>query len=175
MLRDAHVHMTRLPSFIETVSILKSKKVTAVSSACAPWEWPILEKLSHSFENIEAAYGLHPYEIGPNYQKDLEKCLDYLKQNPDSKVGETGIDRRFPGYAPKEEQESVFIFQAKVALELKRPLIIHCVGDHFFTIDHCRCINPDTGVSFPLYFPVSLVETVDVFVAASNNYSVVDY
>lgn len=130
MLRDAHVHMTRLPSFIETVSILKSKKVTAVSGACAPWEWPILEKLSRSFENIEAAYGLHPYEIGSNYQKDLEKCLDYLKQNPDSKVGETGIDRRFPGYAPKEEQESVFIFQAKVALEFKRPLIIHCVGDY---------------------------------------------
>ena len=71
MLRDAHIHMTRLPSFIETASILKSKKVTAVSSACAPWEWPILEKLSRSFENIEAAYCIRLNWIFSNHQKDL--------------------------------------------------------------------------------------------------------
>lgn len=130
MLKDAHVHITRLPNFTQILPILKSANYLAISSACASWEWELLEKISPKFNNIEKAYGLHPMEITNSFQNDLEKCLFFIKNDPNSKVGETGIDRRFPGYAPGEEQEVAFIFQAKMALEYKRPLIIHCVGDY---------------------------------------------
>jgi TatD DNase family protein len=45
-------------------------------------------------------------------------------------VGEAGLDRRFPEYGAGELQEQWFTFQAELALELKRDLQIHCVGDY---------------------------------------------
>lgn len=129
-MKDAHVHITRLPHFLKTATILNSKGYSAVSSACAAWEWPALESLIPVFKDLTLAFGVHPAEIGPNIKADLETWRLYIENHPKSWVGEAGIDKRFSGYAPGEAQEIIFSAQAKVALEYKRPLVIHCVGDY---------------------------------------------
>ena len=44
-------------------------------------------------------------------------------------VGEAGVDKRYPGY-DDGSQDQIFLAQAGLALELKRDLQIHCVGDY---------------------------------------------
>lgn len=66
-------------------------------------------------------------QVGDNEWRNLER---FLLKYPSAKVGETGLDKRFPGYEMGGIQESVFIQQAKMARELGRDLQIHCVGDY---------------------------------------------
>lgn len=155
-MEDSHVHLTRLPHFLETANILKSKGYTAVSSACAPWEWKALESLLPILDNLTLAFGLHPAEIGPNIETDLESWRTFIKKHPKSWVGETGIDKRFPGYEPGEVQEKVLLIQAQVALENKRPLVIHCVGDYlrvFKALSSLGFPAPESPIHFHRFYP----------------------
>lgn len=66
-------------------------------------------------------------QVGDNEWRNLER---FLLKYPSAQVGETGLDKRFPGYEMGGIQESVFIQEAKMARELGRDLQIHCVGDY---------------------------------------------
>ena len=58
---------------------------------------------------------------------------DYLQEDKHAMVGEAGIDKRYPGYNDGT-QDKIFLEQAKLALELKRDLQIHCVGDYMHVL-----------------------------------------
>lgn len=70
--------------------------------------------------------GIHPWYINENNQKQQLEKLRQLAQYQDIKlIGECGLDR-LKG-SPLALQEEIFIKQIRVAEEIKKPLIIHCV------------------------------------------------
>jgi len=78
-------------------------------------------------DNTIMAMGLHPTEIGENMTEDLSKIKDLLYSSPDDykAVGEVGIDLYWDKTF-REGQIAAFREQAEWALELDKPLIIHC-------------------------------------------------
>ena len=140
---DSHLHLARLPHALELARELHGRGYRYTAVACEPWEWNALDEAwaaqsgAKVFDGCGRAYGIHPMiaaqvaEGAPAAPDDLMAELRRLLENdPDAQVGEAGLDRRYPGYAPGGAQEKVFRMQAELAIELGRDLQIHCVGDY---------------------------------------------
>jgi TatD DNase family protein len=81
--------------------------------------------LAHRFGNIFAAVGLHPHDarlFDDKVQLELEKLAHDPKVVA---IGEIGLDY-FRNLSNGEAQRSAFASQLKLALKLKKPVIIHC-------------------------------------------------
>ncbi|CAH0995406.1 3'-5' ssDNA/RNA exonuclease TatD [Emticicia aquatica] len=88
------------------------------------------EELASFTENINAndwlSIGIHPWFISENNQKTQLEKLRQLAYNQTVKfIGECGLDR-LKG-SPLPLQEEIFIKQIRIAEEVKKPIIIHCV------------------------------------------------
>lgn len=80
------------------------------------------ETIPHSWLSV----GIHPWYISENNQKlQLEKLRQLAKYQDIKLIGECGLDR-LKG-SPLPIQEEIFIKQIRIAEEVKKPLIIHCV------------------------------------------------
>ncbi|MBN1949798.1 MAG: TatD family hydrolase [Bacteroidales bacterium] len=70
--------------------------------------------------------GLHPWQIREtSLQKDLESVTNMAKHESVLAIGETGLDKACK--VPFPLQHRAFLEQVKLAKELGKPLIIHCV------------------------------------------------
>ena len=131
---DSHIHLGRLPHPAELALKLDHMGYTYNAVACEPGEWNSLwefwQKLSLKNKGCNLALGVHPMSVTSANESHKRELQDFLERDNDFMVGESGLDRRFPEYGPGELQEQWFLFQAKLALELKRDLQIHCVGDY---------------------------------------------
>ncbi len=129
---DFHIHLARLPRPEELSHELLDNGYRAVIVACEPWEWEKTERLLPIWkESAIPCFGIHPMIAETFDRKQLDALKKLLEKYPKAFVGECGIDKRFPGYGPEDlVQEALFRFQARLALELNRPLMIHVIGDH---------------------------------------------
>lgn len=79
-------------------------------------------KLTEKYPGVWASIGLHPHDA--EAMPDVE-LLHKLSQNKKVvAIGETGLDF-FRDWSPKDHQEICFIEQIRLALTVKKPLIIH--------------------------------------------------
>jgi len=70
--------------------------------------------------------GIHPWYINENNQKlQLEKLCQLAIHQDIKLIGECGLDRLKGASLPL--QEEIFIKQTRIAEEVKKPIIIHCV------------------------------------------------
>ncbi|MBM0636940.1 TatD family hydrolase [Campylobacter sp. VicNov18] len=90
---------------------------------------PYARQIAHKYERIFFAAGVHPYEI-ENYDEAILK--QYLHDEKCVAVGECGLDYfRFKSELAeeiekeKEEQKKIFKAQLELAIEFKKPVIIH--------------------------------------------------
>ena len=134
---DFHIHLARLPQKRQLTQLLLDKNYDFVAIACEPWEWDEVNKLKVDFSTeikpFKVSYGLHPMIATQVTDKTLADLRQHLKEDPLTMVGEAGIDKRYPGYNDGT-QDKIFLEQAKLALELKRDLQIHCVGDYMHVL-----------------------------------------
>jgi TatD DNase family protein len=95
-------------------------------------------KLAEKYENIYASVGVHPTEhLGVELPSDLRKLAEHPKVVA---IGECGLDFKDrpsqvcegPTFA---EQQDLFKKQIELALELDKPLMIHCRDAHKEVID----------------------------------------
>ncbi len=133
-LYDNHIHITRLPHPRELAQKLNRIGYAYTAVACEPGEWETLWKLWLDLDlkskGCNLAFGIHPMAIAQATEPHKAELRRILERDSGFMVGETGLDRRFPEYGAGELQEQWFTFQAELALELKRDLQIHCVGDY---------------------------------------------
>ena len=131
---DSHIHLGRLPHPKELALALDQLGYAYNAVACEPaeWEslWGIWQDLRLKDKGCNIAFGIHPMSVTQAKESHKQELRAFLERDSDFMVGETGLDRRFPEYGPGELQEKWFVFQANLALELKRDLQIHCVGDY---------------------------------------------
>lgn len=127
---DYHVHLARLPEPERLCRELESRDYHAILVACEPWEWDIAETLTKRFPKmLTPCFGIHPKIAQDVDDLQLRHLEALLRKYPQALVGECGIDKRFPTYTAKEIQEELFLYQAKLSIELSRPLMLHVVGD----------------------------------------------
>ncbi len=84
------------------------------------------------------SYGMHPWYIDKTYESDLKKLKDLAKEKRCLAIGECGLDKL--SKVDFNLQEKVFIEHIKLANELKKPLIIHCVKA-FNELINCLNLN----------------------------------
>lgn len=131
---DNHIHITRLPHPRELAQELDRIGYAYAAVACEPGEWKTLWELWLDLDlknkGCNLAFGIHPMAIAQATEPHKAELRRILERESSFMVGEAGLDRRFPEYGAGELQEQWFTFQAELALELKRDLQIHCVGDY---------------------------------------------
>lgn len=112
---DAHCHLTCMPN---------SEIACAICDATQESDWDKVITNSDN-ETVFACIGIHPWfvdTITPGWESRMR---EKLTQNPSVMVGEIGLDK----YKPEMElQMQVFTTQIKIAIEMERPVHIHCVG-----------------------------------------------
>jgi TatD DNase family protein len=87
------------------------------------------------------SYGLHPWYIDEHYENDLRRLNDIAKEKRCLAIGECGLDKL--SKVDFELQEKVFIEHIRIANELNKPLIIHCVKA-FNELINCLNLNDNT-------------------------------
>ena len=130
---DFHIHLARLPHPKQLTQQLCYENYDFIAVACEPWEWDEVAQLKKEFSTevkpFKSAYGIHPMIAWQANDEMFAKLRDFLQDDKQAMVGEAGSDKRYPGYEDGT-QDRVFLEQAKLAVELKRDLQIHCVGDY---------------------------------------------
>ncbi len=141
MIWDSHAHLLLLGAPGTIAQALSKSDYAAACVACSPDEWEALEELySLCPDRIKPVFGLHPELALRNTQALQERLSALLIRHPGAYVGETGLDRRFP----KAGQREALLMQARLSLALKRPLVLHCVGQFGALIKELQTAGFDT-------------------------------
>ena len=92
------------------------------------------------------------FSVGVHPENSIESSnifLNWLRENLQDPnclaIGECGLDSRYPDDAAQEE---LFIAQLKLAKELNKPIILHCVN----RIDRCLFLHKQHAPDIPMIF-----------------------
>ena len=129
---DAHNHLQRLPAPRRAASAIEDARkagvVVMAVNAVGPKDWPDIARLAADFPDvIVPCFGAHPWtveELKPGWEAGLRGRLEEF---PSACVGEIGLDRA-PGRPDFALQLEIFRSQLRLAGELGRPAVVHCVG-----------------------------------------------
>lgn len=89
-------------------------------------DWQEVSALAEASPLVIPAYGLHPWQVPERSPRWLEALRDHLERDPRAIVGECGLDRwKRPFDLP--DQLQCLREQVNLAIELARPLTIHCL------------------------------------------------
>ena len=83
----------------------------------------VLHKEIQEKQTLHSA-GIHPWYIY-NVDKQIDTLRSLMEEPALVAIGEAGLDKI--GDAPMQLQQEVFLTQARMAEEYRKPLIIHCV------------------------------------------------
>lgn len=93
--------------------------------------------LAEQYEHIYAAVGIHPEEVTGIQTGDIEQIGSLALNKKCAAIGEIGLDYYWDD-THKEEQKELFICQIELALELRKPVIIHDREAHGDTMEIIR-------------------------------------
>lgn len=128
---DAHNHLQD-PRFdgrqAELIKTMLSAGITAcVVNGTSEDDWKNVAQLAHQFPNfVTPSFGLHPWKVGdcsPGWRTTLGQLLE---DHPHAPIGECGLDRWMPDH-DLPLQRNVFRDHLELAVEMDRPLTIHCL------------------------------------------------
>lgn len=130
MLFDAHNHLQdeRLdPWREEIVAGMAASGIgeMIVNGSCEE-DWPQVAELAWKHAWVRPAFGLHPWYVKDRGPEWLERLREHLVAHPRAVVGETGLDRWIEN-PDVEAQVACFRAQLALAVELDRPITIHCL------------------------------------------------
>ncbi|MGZ8939728.1 MAG: TatD family hydrolase [Limisphaerales bacterium] len=126
---DAHNHLqderlaSHLPSIILELESIPVRK--AVINGTRPEDWAAVDELARKYQWVIPSFGLHPWYVNHVCENWRVALGNHVRAQP-AAIGEIGLDRWIKDYdSPK--QEEAFIWQLRLAAELKRPVTIHCL------------------------------------------------
>jgi TatD DNase family protein len=176
---DSHCHLQdpRLDGAradaIRELERLGVREVVANATREADWEavaglardWPGL---------VRPAFGVHPWHaaaVAPGWEERLRAIL---LRHPGAAVGEAGLDKwmRDPDLAA---QERVFRTQIRLAVELERPLVVHCLRAFGRLLEMLRAEPALPARGFLLHSYGGPAEMVPRFAALGGFFSVSPY
>ena len=124
---DAHCHYQFAEVPYAAVELARSEGVGyAVINGSSPADWADVAALAGRDPRNLPSFGLHPWDVPTAPAGWLDELRRVLLAHPAAGVGEMGLDRWIEGFDPVA-QEAAFRAQLALAVELDRPLTIHCV------------------------------------------------
>lgn len=128
---DTHCHLD-FPVFTDDLDDVVQNAIAAgvekiILPAVSASNWQAVYTLTQRYNNIYAAYGLHPMFLAQHknqHIKDLENFFADHQHPQTVAVGECGLDFFVSGL-DRQQQLTFFIAQLKLANTLSLPLIIH--------------------------------------------------
>lgn len=177
MLYDAHNHLQdeRLDPWRE--EILASLPGTGlaemiVNGSCEE-DWPQVAALARQHAWIRPAYGLHPWYVKERSAHWLETLRQHLEAFPTAVLGEMGLDRWIEN-PDIGAQLDCFRAQMALAVELDRPVTIHCLRAFGLLEETLRAI-PLPRRGFLLHSYGGPAEMVPSFVKLGAYFSISPY
>lgn len=126
---DAHCHLQdeRLAPDLDAVMerAYRAGVTRFLCCGAAESDWDRVAGLSRQFKGMIPAFGLHPWYVKDRTARWLERLRDLLLTHPEAAVGEIGLDHALKEYS-RTEQTEVFRDQIALAVELQRPVNLHC-------------------------------------------------
>lgn len=134
---DCHCHLdtfVRSGEINEIVSRAESAGVTRLITAGTHLEdWEIYRELAETFpQKIFYTAGLHPTEVGNDFENQLSALEPFFEKNPRPvAVGEIGLDRHWLPADPEEarrifdRQKVAFAYQLGLAKRVALPVVVH--------------------------------------------------
>eukprot|EP00890_Picochlorum_soloecismus_P004735 jgi/Picsp_1/5262/NSC_02624-R1_related dnase len=147
---DAHCHLQdpRLDAYQDGIfDSLPSHRIKklVVNSTSPKNDWTrVLEMWRQRPDVVLPQFGVHPWYVHEalserqGWESELRRLLQLV---PCAGVGETGLDKSPKWKGSIEEQEKVFQCHIKVALEMKRPLSVHCVKSYGRVYEHIKHVQ----------------------------------
>jgi len=124
---DAHCHYQFAEVPYAAVELARSEGVGyAVINGSSPADWADVAALAGRDPRNLPSFGLHPWDVPTAPAGWLDELRRVLLAHPAAGVGEMGLDRWIEGFDPVAQEEA-FRAQLALAVELDRPLTIHCV------------------------------------------------
>ena len=127
---DTHCHLQDDRIFHQLDRILSDaseKGVQAyICNGSSTEDWERVAQISSQNPKVIPAFGLHPWYVDDapdNWFRELQ----HVHERITAVVGEIGLDLMFKKKSKFENQETTFRKQIQLAVELKRPVSIHCL------------------------------------------------
>lgn len=136
---DTHAHIYS-NEFVDDIEEVVSR---AISSGVTKILMPNIDLQSiEPMLNIESQFpgicismmGLHPCDVKEDYKETLTKIEEWIRKRDFIAVGEIGTDRYWDT-SFWDQQKEAFRIQCRWALELNKPVVIHCRESIEETID----------------------------------------
>ncbi|MCO6432131.1 MAG: TatD family hydrolase [Deltaproteobacteria bacterium] len=126
---DTHIHLDAADFDADREEVITRARSAGVCAMITVGAGYGLESATRAVEiasshgDIWASVGVHPHDAGKEFSPDAIRKLCSNKKVV--AIGETGLDF-YRDWSPKERQYSAFRTQIELALEVGKPLIIHC-------------------------------------------------
>lgn len=137
---DTHCHLTtappeELPEILARAKECSVKRMLSVGASDGIQSARDSIKLAEDYPEIFTSIGVHPHDAGSH--QTLSEIEELASHKKTVAIGETGLDY-FRDWAPIEDQKKLFENSIALALNLKKPLIIHC---REATVDTLEILN----------------------------------
>ncbi len=166
LLFDSHCHLqdSRLDDQLNT--ILRNAKNNQIMEflCCGTCEkdWNQVQNICSLHREIIPAFGLHPWYLQNRSDRWLETLKNMLTNAPSSIVGEIGLDHATEN-RNDIEQRDVFMAQLQLAIELDRPVSMHC-RKAWDTLLDCLKITKKPPRGFAIHSYSGSVELIEPLV-----------
>jgi TatD DNase family protein len=128
-LYDAHNHLQdeRLAPHLDAIlpELARTGVAKMVVNGSCEEDWPGVLALARRCPQVVPSFGYHPWYVKERTAHWRESLAGYLNQVPAS-IGEIGLDRWIEGF-DLPQQEEVFLWQWRLAVERNLPVSIHCL------------------------------------------------
>ncbi len=126
---DTHCHLMDELYKEDVDKLVKEAVMSHVSKmACVGYDLvtsKLATNIALQFNNVYAAIGIHPTEVGIHTTKDLEELKAIAHSSKVIAIGEIGLDY-FHKTTEPALQKKWFIAQLRIAKALNLPVLIHC-------------------------------------------------
>jgi len=126
---DAHNHLQEEVLAPHVAEVLQRARAAGVGyqvvNATHEGDWEDVLALARAHAHLVPCLGLHPWFVGERAAGWLERLRALLLTVPGA-VGEIGLDR-WVQELDLPAQEEVFVAQLRLARELDRPAMVHCL------------------------------------------------
>lgn len=125
---DTHAHLNHEDFAADLAEVLDRARRAGVTRIVVPgYDLKSSIKaveIASQFDDVFASVGIHPHDAKTMNASALTEIRRLAGQNKVVAIGETGLDFHY-NFSPREQQIEAFAAQARLALELEMPLIVH--------------------------------------------------
>jgi TatD DNase family protein len=155
---DTHAHLDALVDARGALARARAAGVTRVIAVAtdASSARTTLE-LCERETGVYAALGIHPHSAGDVDGKDVVELRRLLEHPRAVAIGETGLDH-YRDYAPRDRQAAAFRAQLELAVELRKPVVVHSRAADDDTVVALGAVDGDVPVVLHCFSSRGLLE-----------------